>query len=73
LHTGDAGRRAKPLRLLEGRSSEGDRALQRLLSRAGKRAAELGFLPLSARNQSMSVIVDKTSGRIEEIVPISPW
>lgn len=69
----DAAKKAKALSVLGARNRNAPEMLQRLESQTGKRESDLGFLPLSARNQSMSVVVDRQSGEIEEMLPLNPW
>jgi hypothetical protein len=64
--------RSRPMSALATRSSEFPEMMRRLEA-TGKSADDLGFLPMAARNQSMSVVVDRRSGEIKDILPINPW
>lgn len=69
----EAARKARPLSVLAGRTPAFGEMVQRLKLQTDKSDDELGFLPMSARNESMSVIVDRRSGEIEDIFAINPW
>jgi hypothetical protein len=68
-----AAARSRPLDALATRSSAFPEMMKRLQDATGKHAGDLGFLPMSARNESMSVVVDRRSGEIVDILPINPW
>jgi hypothetical protein len=68
----EAAGRAQPLSRLEARNPAARAPVDELLRSAGLREDSLGFLPLSAR-KSMSVILEKDTGRIRAIIDVDPW
>jgi hypothetical protein len=68
-----AASRAQPLSRLKTRNDAGSTRIDEFLRASGLREDSVGYLPLSARNQSMSVILDKDSGQIRGIVDANPW
>ena len=69
----DAGKSAKPLAELAKRHPEGAAAIRAFVVASGRAEDSVGYLPMKARNQDMSVIVDTKSGEIIGILPVNPW
>jgi len=69
----EAGSHAQPLSRLTARNDAGSARVGEFLRASGLREDSVGYLPLSARNQSMSVILDKDSGQIRGVVDANPW
>jgi hypothetical protein len=69
----EAARKAKPITMLARRNEEAATRIRELERSAGKREEQLAYLPLSARNQDMSVVIDAANGQIVGILPIVPW
>jgi len=69
----DVARHSKAVSVLSQHDKSSEEAIRELALRTGSAESELGFLPLNARNQNMSVIVDRRSGNVEGILPINPW
>ena len=69
----EAGSRAQPVSRLTARNADARARIDELFRSTGLREDSVGFLPLSARNKSMSVILEKDSGRIRAIIDANPW
>jgi hypothetical protein len=69
----EAGRRAKPVSQLVAQNPSVRARVDELLKSRGVREENVGFLPMTARNRSMSVIVEKPSGHIRDIIDTQPW
>jgi hypothetical protein len=67
------GKAAKPLDVLEKRQPKHASEIRDFIRDTGRKADELGFLPMKARNNDMSVIVDVKTAAIVGILPIDPW
>ncbi len=63
---------AKPLSQLRARDPQSGATLDRVLAKAGKTEADVGFIPLKARQQMLSVLVDSHTGKVLDTVAISP-
>jgi hypothetical protein len=64
---------AKPLELLAKRQPDQTGAIREFVADSGRREDEMGFLPMSARNKEMSVVVALKSGDVIGILPVYPW
>jgi hypothetical protein len=69
----DAARAAKPLAELAKRRPRDASAIRTFVAGSGRAEDAIGFVPMRARNQDMSVVVDRKSGDIVGIVPVNPW
>ena len=69
----DAARAAKPLAELAKRQPHDAVAIRAFVADSGRAEDAVGFVPMRARNDDMSVVVDKKSGDIVGIVPVNPW
>ena len=69
----DAARAAKPLAELAKRQPHDAVAIRAFVADSGRAEDAVGFVPMRARNQDMSVVVDKKSGDVVGIVPVNPW
>jgi hypothetical protein len=68
-----AGARARPLADLEKKQPSEVEVIRKFLRESGRKADEIGFLPMKARNQDMSVVVETKSGDIIGFLPVEPW
>ena len=68
-----AGSRAQPVSRLTARNADARARIDEVLRSAGLGEDGVGFVPLNARNKSMSVILEKDSGRIRAIIDANPW
>jgi len=69
----DAGRNAKPLADLAKRQSQDAALIRAFVAASGRAENTLGYVPMKARNQDMSVIVETRSGDVAGILPVYPW
>ena len=65
--------KARPLAELIKRQPGDAAALRASLVGAGRTEDAVGFLPMKARNKDMTVLVDKKTGDVVNIVPVYPW
>jgi hypothetical protein len=68
----DMARLAKPIRQLRERHPEASAEIDRALARAGHVEADVGFIPLKARQKMLTVMVDSHSGKILDTLAIEP-
>ncbi len=69
----EAGRSAKPLAELARRKPHDAAAIRAFVAASGRAEDTMGFLPLKARNQDMSVVVDRKTGEIVAVLRVDPW
>ena len=66
--------RARPLAaLVEEEGEDAARAVAELLRRIDLPEAQLGFLPLLAKNRDLSVVIDRRTGMPVEVLDVDPW
>jgi hypothetical protein len=68
-----AARKARPLAELLARQPDEAGTVRAFVARSGRAEADVGFLPMKARNRDMSVVVDARSGEVIGILPVYPW
>jgi len=68
--TGQVIARSRPLADLAQKRAEAEPQLAAL--KAG-RAKDLGFLPVRARKQDLTAIIDRKTGEVLKVLPIDPW
>lgn len=68
-----AARKARPLAELLARQPDEAGTVRAFVARSGRAEADVGFLPMKARNRDMSVVVDVRSGEVIGIIPVYPW
>ena len=68
-----AGARAKPLAELEKKQPDQAAMIRKFIADSGRKADEIGYLAMKARNQDMTVVVDKSTGAILGFLPVDPW
>jgi hypothetical protein len=70
----DAARSARPLAELVKRQPAATlRGIRTFLADAGRTDDGVGFLPMKARNNDMTVLIDKKTGDMVGILPVYPW
>ena len=69
----DAAKKARPLAELAKRQPQDATAIRAFVASSGRADDTIGFLPMKARNQDMSVVVDTKSGDIVGVLPVYPW
>jgi hypothetical protein len=69
----EAAQKARPLAELIKRQPGDAATIRAFLAQAGRTEDGVAFLPMKARNQDMTVLVDKKTGDIVGIVPVYPW
>jgi hypothetical protein len=65
--------RQRPLAALRAARPESSAAIVALATRLGLPEERLGFLPMTAKNRDVSVIVDATAGELLEVIDVDPW
>ena len=68
-----AAQRSRPLAELEKKQPDQAEAIRKFVADSGRKADEIGYLPMKARNRDMSVVVDKTTGAIIGFLDVEPW
>ena len=68
-----AGARARPLAQLEKKQPSEVEVIRKFVRDSGRKADEIGFLPMKARNQDMTVVVEIATGAIVGFLPVEPW
>jgi hypothetical protein len=68
-----AGKAAKPLTVLEKRQPRHAAEIMDFVRGSGRKSEELGFVPMKARNNDMTVVIDVKTGAIVGFLPIDPW
>jgi hypothetical protein len=66
-------KRSQPVAELRRRHPEEAATLDAALARLGRRDEDTRFLPLKARKQDMSVLLDATSGAFLGYAEVNPW
>lgn len=69
----DAARSARPLAELVKRQPGDAASIRTFLADAGRTEDAVGFLPMKARNNDMTVLIDKKTGDMVGILPVYPW
>ena len=64
---------AQKLAVLQQRNPTGFKEIEDFLSQLSKKNEEVVFLPLNAKKQSMTVLIDAKSGAVIKILAVSPW
>ena len=72
LMTAVAGR-VQPLSMLREINNEKKIEVEELIKKYAELKVEVGFVPLKARVNDLSVLINKSSGEIVEIVDLKPW
>lgn len=65
--------KARPLAELIKRQPGDAAAIRASLAGTGRTEDAVGFLPMKARNKDMTVIVDKKTGDVVDIIAVYPW
>ncbi|MGH8523597.1 MAG: TfpX/TfpZ family type IV pilin accessory protein [Gammaproteobacteria bacterium] len=65
--------RSRPLEALELKRAEAKPHLSALKKEFARRAKDLGFLPVRARKQDLTAIIDRKTGEVLKVLPIDPW
>ncbi len=65
--------RSKPLAALEEKRPEARRCVADLEQALGIDAKDLAFLPVRARKQDLTAIIDRRSGEVLKVLLIDPW
>ncbi len=65
--------RSRPLEDLEQKHAEAEPQLAALKRELAGRAKDLGFLPVRARKQDLTAIIDRKTGEVLKVLPIDPW
>jgi len=65
--------RSKPLEDLERQRAEAEPLFAVLKKEFAGRAKDLGFLPVRARKQDLTAIIDRKTGEVLKVLPIDPW
>jgi hypothetical protein len=68
-----AGARARPLAELEKKQPSEVETIRKFVRDSGRKADQIGFLPMKARNQDMTVVVEIATGDIVGFLPVEPW
>ena len=68
-----AAKRARPLAELEKKQPDQAATIRKFVVDSGRKPDEIGYLAMKARNQDMSVVVDKATGAILGFLPVEPW
>lgn len=69
----EAAKSAKPLDVLAKRQPRQAAIIEAFLVDTHRPKDEMGFLPMTARNRSMTVVVALKTGEIVGILPLDPW
>ena len=64
---------SRPLEDLEQKRAEVEPQLAALKREFAGRAKDLGFLPVRARKQDLTAIIDRKTGEVLKVLPIDPW
>jgi hypothetical protein len=65
--------RAQPLATLRAERADSAGAIDRLVAKLARPEAELGFLPIVAKNRDLAMIVERASGLPIEVLDVDPW
>ena len=65
--------RSRPLDDLAEKRAEAEPQLAALKQELAGRAKDLGFLPVRARKQDLTAIIDRKTGEVLKVLPIDPW
>jgi hypothetical protein len=65
--------RAHPLAALRAERSDSAAAIDGLVAKLGLPEAELGFLPIVAKNKDLALIVEAASGLPLDVLDVDPW
>ena len=68
-----AAQSAKPLVGLSRQGEDASRIVSDFVTTHGNGARSLGYLPVKARNQDFTAVVDKKTGEIVGYLPLQPW
>jgi hypothetical protein len=68
-----AAARAKPLEILAQRHPDQASAIRTFIADSRRREDEIGFLPMTARDKDMAMVIAMKTGEIIGILPIDPW
>ena len=71
--TGQVIAHSRPLEDLEQKRAEAEPQLAALKKEFVGRAKDLGFLPVRARKQDLTAIIDLKTGEVLKVLPIDPW
>jgi len=72
-HGSAASRAAKPIAELKKLNPEHNAEIDAAVGHSGKAEAELGYVPLRAKYQDQSVLVEQSDGKVLKVLPIDPW
>ncbi len=72
-HAGVAGQAARPVAELKKLNPAQAAAIDDAIRASGRSESEVGFLPLRAKYHDESVLVEKSDGRILQLLRIKPW
>jgi hypothetical protein len=65
--------RSRPLAALRAARPDAAADIAALAAKLGRPEADIGFLPLAAKNRDLSVIVDSTTGAPFDVIDVDPW
>ncbi len=65
--------RAKPLAELREKRPDSEADLARAVEAFGQGSEHLAFLPVRARKQDLTAIIDRRNGNVVKVLPIDPW
>lgn len=65
--------KAKPLAELREKRPESEVDLTRVVKTLGQGWDDLAFLPVHARKQDLTAIIDRRNGNVVKVLPIDPW
>ena len=72
-HSAAAGKAAKPLAELKEIYPERSAEIENAVRSSGLSEADVGYVPLRAKHQNLSVLVGKADGKVVKILRIDPW
>ena len=69
----EVARRAKPITTLEEHNPQVKERIAVTVSRLDRQASRLGYVPIVGRFGDMAAIIDKSNGRMLDVVDANPW
>ncbi|MGH8514606.1 MAG: hypothetical protein ACREV8_11830, partial [Gammaproteobacteria bacterium] len=65
--------KAKPLAELREKRPGSEADLTRVVKTFGQSWDDLAFLPVRARKEDLTAIIDRRNGNVVKVLPIDPW
>jgi hypothetical protein len=65
--------KSKPLAELREKRPESEADLTRVVEAFGQGSNHLAFLPVRARKEDLTAIIDRRNGNVVSVLPIDPW